>query len=234
MGQNLEIGEFLSIKEQELDGKDGELLDKLEICTQSIHRWLQYCQYHYVNLEGAINSTDLKMDRIGSYRRAGETVPLRYIYEANIVAFLNSLHALLDSFPYLINLFIPVSSSPDSLSIKWNEKFIQKYKSMEFYDELLDFMIDDNFNKIKGYVNTTKHKHLIRIANKRNHLEIEDYSYRRPFLNDQGRVDFHDEIAVGKDALLFIQECHDDLIPKFFDLCKSVMNFKQLQLANDP
>ncbi len=234
MRQNLEIGKFLSIKEQELGGKNDDLLDRLGICTQSIHRWMQYCQYHYVNLEGSINSTDLKMDRIGSYRRAGETVLLRYIYEANIVAFLNSLHALLDSFPYLINLFIPVVNSPDSMSIKWNENFIKKYKSMGFYDELMGFMLDDNFNKVKGYVNTTKHKHLIRIANKWDHLKFEDYRYRRPFLNDQGCVDFHNENAAGQDVLLFIQECHDDLIPKFFNLCKSVLNFKQLQLTKIP
>lgn len=231
MAQDLEIGKFLSIKEQELGGNDGDLLKKLGICTQSIYHWLQYCQYHYDNLDDAISS-NLRLDRLGEYQRAGEDIPLRYIYEANIVAFLNSLHGLLDSFPYLINLFIPVIDDADAMSIKWDEKFLNKYKSMGFYGKLMEFMLNDNVNKVKGYVNTTKHKYLIRIANKRDHLEFEGYRYRRAYLNEQGQLKFRHENAAGKDVLLFIKECHDDLIPKFFDLCISVIDFKELQLDN--
>lgn len=103
MKQQLDTGKFLSLKKQEIDAEDSELIVKLEKCTQSIYRWLQYCEYHYVNLVDAVKEPNLRLDRILSFRRAGETVPVRYVYEANIAAFLHSLHALLDSFPYLLN-----------------------------------------------------------------------------------------------------------------------------------
>ncbi len=234
MGQKLEIGKFLSLKQQELNAEDTDF-EKLEVCTQSIHRWLQYCEYHYICLVDASEEGGLRLDRISNpgYRRAGETVPLRYVYEAHIAAFLNSLHALLDSFPYLLNLFIPVDK-PDSMGIKWNENFINKYKSMCFYDELMDFMLDCTFNKVKGYVNTIKHKHLIRISNKWDHLEFETYRYKQPYRDKQGKVIFRPEVVAGEDVLPFIEACHGELIPKLFNLGNSILHFKGSRLANDP
>ncbi|MDD2162235.1 hypothetical protein N1078_16835 [Pseudomonas sp. MIL19] len=233
MGQQLNIGRFLTLKKQELGAENNDSIVKLEVCTQSIYRWLQYCEYHYVNLEDAATKSNLRFDRISAYRRAGETVPVRYVYEANIAAFLNSLHALLDSFPYLLNLFIPVKEDPESTGIKWHESFIKKYEGMDFYDELICLFMDSTFHKVKGYVNTIKHKHLIRILNKWNHLEFEEYSYKKPCRDEQGKVTFQPEIVAGENVVSFIEECHNELIPKLFNLCDSVLHFKGSQLAND-
>lgn len=233
MGQQLDIGKFLALKKQELGTEDNDSIVKLEACTQSIHRWLQYCEYHYVNLEDSATESNLILDRISIYRRAGETVPVRYVYEANIAAFLNGLHALLDSFPYLLNLFIPVTADPESTSIKWHESFIKRYESMAFYDELMDFLMDSTFHKVKGYVNTIKHKHLIRISNQLDYLEFEEYSYVKPYLDEQGKVTFRREIVAGENVISFIKECHNELIPKLFNLCDSVLHFKGSQLTND-
>lgn len=231
VGQQLDIDKFLVLRKQESGTDDSNLIVKLEVCTQSIHRWLQYCEYHYVNLVNAAAEPNLKLDMNSSYRRAGETVTVRYVYEANIAAFLNSLHALLDSFPYLLNLFIPVSNDPESTSIKWQESFIKKYESMAFYDELMSFLMDETFHKVKGYANTIKHKHLIRILNQWNHLEFEEYIYKKPYRDEQGKVRFMPEIVVGENVITYIEECHDELIPKFFNLCDSVLHFKGSQLA---
>ncbi len=233
MGQQLEIGKFLSLKKQEVGAEDNDIIAKLEICTQSIHRWLQYCEYHYANLEDVAKEPNLRLDRVSIYRRAGETVPLRYVYEANIVAFMNSLHALLDSFPYLLNLFILVTKDTESTSIKWHERFIKKYESMAFYDELLDLLMDNTFHKVKGYVNTIKHKHLIRISNKLDHLEFEEYDYKKPYRDDQGKVQFKHDTVAGENVMSFIEECHDELIPKLFNLCDSILHFKGSQHTND-
>ncbi len=233
MGQQLDIRKFLSLKKQEIEGKDNELIVKLELCTQSIHRWLQYCEYHYVNLEEAVKEPNLRMDRALSYRRPGETVPVRFVYEANIAAFLNSLHALLDSFPYLLNLFIPVRENPDSIDIKWHRNFINKYEGFAFYDELIGLLMDSTFHKVKGYVNTIKHKHLIRISNQWDHLEFEAFTYKKPYCDEKRDIKFRLESVTDQHVMSFIEECHDQLIPKLFNLCDSVMNFKGSQLGND-
>ncbi len=233
MEQSLNLGKFISLKQQEINSESNELIEKLGICTQSISRWLQYCEYHYMNFKSASKDENLKLDSFSVYRRAGEAVSIRCVYEANIAAFLNNLHALLDSFPYLLNLFIKVVDDPNSTSIKWHEDFINKYQVMSFYDELMDFMLNLNFHKTKGYVNTIKHKHLIRILNKRDHLEFEEYSYKQPHLDKDGKLCFQNKVVAGDNILSFIEQCHDELIPKFFTLCDNILNFKASQLAND-
>lgn len=232
MERQLDIGRFISLKKQELGAEVSDSISKLEVCTQSIYRWLQYCEYHYVNLVETATEPNLMFDRISVYRRAGEAVPVRYVYEANIAAFLNSLHALLDSFPYLLNLFIPVED-PESTSIKWHGSFIKKYESTDFYDELIGFLMDTTFHKVKGYVNTIKHKHLIRISNQWNHLEFEVYNYKKPYRDAQERIKFQPESVTGENVISFIEECHYELIPKLFSLCDSLVHFKSSELSND-
>lgn len=158
---------------------------------------------------------------------------MRYIYEANIAAFLNSLHAVLDSFPYLLNLFIPVVENPDSSRVSWHENFINKYQGMSFYDELMDFMLDRTFHKVKGYVNTIKHKHLIRVSNKWDHLEFEEYIYKQPYRTDQGTLIFQQEVVESEDVFSFIEQCHNKLIPKLFNLLNILLHFKSSQLASE-
>jgi hypothetical protein len=231
--QQLDIGRFISLKKQDIGAEECDVISKLEVCTQSIYRWLQYCEYHYVNLVETATESNLSFDRISVYRRSGETVPVRYVYEANIAAFLNSLHALLDSFPYLLNLFIP-KEDPESTSIKWHESFIKKYEDKAFYDELARLFIDTTFHKVKGYVNTIKHKHLIRISNQWDHLEFEEYTYKKPFRDEQGKISFKPEPVTGENVVSFIEKCHDELIPRLFKLCESVLLFKSSELSNDP
>lgn len=233
MEQQLDIGRFISLKKQEIGAEESDAISKLEVCTQSIYRWRQYCEYHYVNLVETATESNLRFDRISVFQRAGETVPVRYVYEANIAAFLNSLHALLDSFPYLLNLFIPVTEDPESRCIQWHESFIKKYEDMAFYDELVSFLMDITFHKVKGYVNTIKHKHLIRISNKWDHLEFEEYTYKKPCRDVKGKINFKSEPVTGENIVSFIGKCHDELIPRLFNLCESVLHCKSTELSND-
>lgn len=234
MGSQLDTGKFLYLKKQELGSDESELIAKLEVCTQSIYRWLQYCQYHYVNLDDAVKEPNLRLDRAAlSLTRAGETVAVRYVYEANIVGFLHSLHALLDSFPYLLNLFIPVIKDFESTSIKWHQSFIDKYREQAFHSELTELLMDSTFHKVKGYANTIKHKHLIRILNHWDHLEFDVFSYKRPYLDEDGVLKFSLATVSEEHVIPFIQDCHNELIPKFFNLCESVLSSKICQLEND-
>lgn len=222
MAEQLVLTKFVEMRKE--DGLIDECaIESLQICTQSIHHWLQFCQYHHFNLTDCLNSRDLGLDRIASYRRSGECVELRFVYEANIVAFLASLHALLDSFPYLLNLFIPKIKNNDSTSIRWHLDFIDKYRERIFYSEMRRFMLDRTFNRVKGYANTYKHRHLIRVKNEWKHLTFEDFDFRMPYDGENGRLEFSSETAQSLNVQNFIEHCHNDLVPKYFSLCNSIL-----------
>jgi hypothetical protein len=221
----LNIGKF---EELSKDTNNQDIIKNINLCSQSIHRWLQYCKYHYYLFDSTQAEADLALDRISNnYKRANENVSLRYVYEANIAAFLNSFHSMIDSFPYLLNLFITVESKFESINIKWHHGFLSKYKEYPFYDCLMSFMLDDEFHKVKCYVNNIKHKHLIRIMNQWEHLEFETYIYKKPELNSQGEIRFKETSVEGENIQVFMQKCHDNLMPKFFNLCKEVIQFKE-------
>jgi len=223
----IDISAFVELRKKELGLTESDDLAKLDICSQSIARWGQYCQYHHYILLGTLTEKDLSLDSKFEYRRAGENVCLRYVYEANIAAFIQSLHALLDSFPYLLNLFYKEIPDSESTKVKWSLEFINKYKNYEFYNDLIGFMLEEKFNKIKGYCNTIKHKHLVRISNSGSHLEFENFSFKQPIEKQQGKYEFEVKVLSGQNALDFVQECHNELIPKFFSLCQKLIDFKK-------
>ena len=219
----LNIQSFVSLKKLE----QGSDLKNIEICSQSIYRWVQFCEYHYFTLINATTKEDLRRDLHLSIRRQGEPVKLRFVYEANTSGFLSSLHSLLDSFPYLLNLFIPVCENPNSTQIKWTQGFLNKYKEYDFFTNLIEFVQDDNFQKVKGYVNTIKHKHLIRIANKGETLEFEKFNYKLPKLVNE-KFEYLEKSVENQNVIDFIVSCYDDLIPKFFILCNAVQDSKRV------
>ena len=222
MADQLDLTSFVRLRTSLSGSIDSDTAKKIEVACQSIHRWLKYCEYHYSNLPESDNRADLILDRLGKYRRKGESVEYRYVYEANIIGFLNSLHALLDSFPYLLNLVIPKFSNPNATAIRWDAKFIEKYRGYAFYDELKAFMLEKTFNIVKSYVNTSKHKHLIRIANNRSSLEFEEFEAKLPVLAGSDNIYFLKELVPRRGAIQFLAECHDELVPKFFVLCRTI------------
>lgn len=233
MEVNLCLSEFLDLKSMECGSEDDASVLELNLCTQSIYHLIQYCDYHYVNLCDVVNESNLEWDRISVYRRAGETVPLRFVYEANIIAFIHSLHTLLDSFPHLLNLFVPVKSELNKNQIRWSKEFIGNYQSYCFYNQLVEFIVDDNFNKIKGYINTVKHKYVIRVINNSSHLEFENFIYEKHYLGDQGAINKRNENAKIENVIEFIEKCHNELIGKLFKLYNSILNCKRKSLLGN-
>jgi hypothetical protein len=225
---SLEIDRFVEL--MKISESSEEETQHLENTVQTIYRRVQYCNYHYDLLRKATSSNDLEDDRYLQIRRANEVVKLRFVYEANIEAFLSNLHALLDSFPYLLNLFFPVTSK-NHRGIMWQISHLNKYKDYSFYDELISFMLSNNFHKIKGYVNTTKHKYLVRIANCLDHIEFEKLSYREPHQVSFNKIEFTEKEIERDNVIDFLKECHDSLIPQFYSLCKKVLKEKELELA---
>lgn len=222
MNNQLDLESFSRLRASVSGPVDPDTDNEIRLAGQSIHRWLKYCLYHYSNLPDSSDRSDLALDRIGQYQRGGESVEYRYVYEANIIGFLNSLHALLDSFPYLLNLVIPTKPTLKPRNIKWSKEFISRYESHVFYSALEGFMIGRIFNVVKSYVNIAKHKHLIRVANNWSVLELEEFEARLPAVDNSGKIVYRTSAIPRMDAAQFLAECHDELVPKFFDLCRNV------------
>jgi hypothetical protein len=225
---SLNLDRFVEL--MKLHENSEEEIQHLENTAQTIHRRVQYCKYHYDLLRKATSPDDLEDDRYLQIRRPNEVVELRFVYEANIEAFLSNLHAVLDSFPYLLNLFFPVVQK-NHTRIMWHIDHLKKYKEYGFYDELINFMLSSNFNKIKGYVNTSKHKYLVRIANCLDHIEFEKLSYKEPHFTSSSKVEFIIKEIERDNVIDFLKECHDSLIPQFFTLCKKVLQEKEREFA---
>lgn len=227
MDKQLSLEKFIKLKSKEFPNKNSDLIEELGLCTQSIYHWLQYCKYHYINLKDATRESNLFWDRISTQ----EGIQIRFVYEANITAFIHSLHALLDSFPYLLNKFITTNQDNKKIKIGWNDDFLKKYKDYCFYGELIDFYVDDNFNRIKGYTNTTKHNYIVRVLNKISHLEFDEYKYLKRYRGNNGEIDVNKEVVKNQNIILFIENCHNELIPKLFNLCNSILTFESYRQA---
>lgn len=201
---------------------DPEKLNQLEKCTQSIHHWNQYCIYHYSEFKKvSTNKVNLIFDRISTYTRGGDDVSIRFVYEANLIAFLNCLHAMLDSFPFLLYTYSPTEEKIGQRKIKWDLPFVNKYKETKINQELFDFLIDQKFNQVKGFVNTIKHQNLIRISNTGYNLFIEEFKYKQPS-NDGGKYSIESHQSIP--AIDFLNQAHDELIPKLFSLCNNLVH----------
>jgi hypothetical protein len=223
---NLDIAEIVALKRQELGGEENDVLESLDLSTQSIHHRAQFCEYHYSLLEEIVSEENLALDLLGAYRRAGDTVAVRFVYEANIFAFIQNLHALLDSFPYALNLFFPVIENPESPEVAWNKKFLVKYRNFSFTGELTNFCVNEEFQLLRGYTNAMKHRTLLRVKNNWRHLEFEEMTYEGVTLDSQGGFCKTQKSAPEVNVMEYLARCHDCLIPAYFALWDEVKKEK--------
>jgi len=218
----LELKEFVRLRRAASGSVCEEELEKLDNASQAIQHWRLICEYHYIQLLDIVKSSHLTLDRLAEYTRAGDPVPLRFVYEAHVVGFLQSLHALLDSFPYLLNLCIPKYEDPEDRAIGWNKRFIALYGQESFALELSELWLHDDFQSLKGYVNTIKHKRLVRVANTFQDLELESVLVRYHYRSESGEVTESERHMPRINVLRFFESCHDVLVLKLFKLCNLV------------
>ncbi|MBN2331508.1 MAG: hypothetical protein JXO49_10370 [Deltaproteobacteria bacterium] len=217
----LDIAEVVALKRQEIGGEENDVLKRLELSTQSIYHRAQFCEYHYSVLEEIVSEKNLVLDRLGVYRRSGDTVAVRFVYEANIFAFIQNLHALLDSFPYVLNLFFPVTD-PESSDVTWNKKFMAKYRGFSFGGALKSFCVNEEFQLLRGYTNAMKHRTLLRVKNNWRRLEFEEITYEGVSLDSQGGFCRTQKTAPEVNVMDYLVRCHDSLIPAYFRLWEEV------------
>lgn len=202
----------------ELEGLASKIMDtednigRFSTALQCIAKRLRYCIYHFDIVQEYSTPLSLFKDRFHKYHE--EELNVRDIYEANIAAFLHNLHAMLDSFPYLLNLICREVADIDDRNIGWNKSFVTRYKRYPFYDLMDSLSRSKHFGMLKGYSNHGKHKFLIRIINNHRALLFEDFQF--PF-------DGHEELAHALLVKDFMAGTHDVLIPHFIYLINNVV-----------
>lgn len=210
--------------------ENGHSSHELHQALQSIPKRLNFCIYHYYLLLDLVNDpTHVSFDSFAKYTRANSRVPLRVEYEANFYAFVQSLHALIDSLPYILFLYEPVNT--DDNKAYWNKGFLKLYKhGYPYYSDLKSLFLNDRFHQVKGLVNKAKHGYLIRILNNKEFLEIEEFTYKMPNSINAGRVNTSEQTVPQQDLIKFITACHDELIPEYIKLFDKLMNNKATKL----
>ena len=211
----MKIDEIVALKEKEA-GRGSEEADKLNLALQSVQKRILFCEYHYLEVLAFSDNTSLFRDRFSEAEHDG--ILISTIYEANIYAFIQNLHALIDSLPYALNLFCTVCSKVEHQGIGWSKKFTQKYADFPFYDEFMDICRSETFSKLKSMNNRVKHKHLIRIRNKVDKLLFDDFTY----FHDGGSKEVKQE-----DVMSFMNDCHDLLLPQYIAFWDNLTIYKR-------
>ena len=233
MPKSLDIEKIVSLKRQELAGKEEHVLERLISSTQSIYHRTQISEYHYSQLEEIASKFDLVLDWFSTtYRRPGDTVVIRFAYEANIFAFLQNLHALIDSFPYALNLYFRVFEDLDTPKLGWSKEFIGKYRDYPFNLALKDLCVNEDFQLLRGYTNKTKHKNILRVRNKCTYLEFEKIDYDHVTLDAQGGFCRSQKTSSEVNVMEYLARCHDNLMPIYFGLWEEVMMEKERSITN--
>ncbi|WP_456268965.1 hypothetical protein M1D97_01450 [Kushneria sp. AK178] len=124
---SMNLKEIVDLKERELSEKN-EDTHKLYLTLQSIQHRTNYCEYHYSEIEEVTNKKTLLIDRLSTPK--SDEILIRTIYEANTFAFIQNLHALIDSLPYALNIFITVCVKTEAPWIGWKKNSFPSIKNI--------------------------------------------------------------------------------------------------------
>lgn len=191
-----------------------ENIDALKLALKSLGKRIDYCEYHFSIFQECSTRQDLALECVGNLKKFGG-YSIRTMYEANSLAFLQSLHALIDSIPYALNILLKIETDIESRKIGWVIEHLNKYVNYPVYEQLTAISTSPEFVELKGLVNRSKHKHLIPIRN--NMLKIFLCSFSYP---DENRIE---KTTTEQDLQAFMITCHDNLIPRVLTLLNTVV-----------
>jgi hypothetical protein len=201
-----------SLVQDAKDFMDLACLSKFEDALHAISKRHKYSHYYYQmfieNLRPDILWIEMRRNPDCS------SINPRDIFEAYLMAFIDNLHQLTDSFPYLLALAYPHLITPDHLdknrmSIKWDAKFIKKFNTEGIFNALEDFYNDRNFNLLKELCIQGKHRYPIKLGFASKGIYFDDFN---KYLKD---VHLYDPNKPVKD---YMADFHDGLLPKYYEL----------------
>ncbi|MEY4506862.1 MAG: hypothetical protein RL297_1440 [Pseudomonadota bacterium] len=184
--------------------------DDLYNSLQAIVKRQLYCEYHYDLFLKSTKPHGLIKERLSTSAEY-----IRIEYEANAIAFIEQLHSLFDSFPYVLKLiYSDLTSNTKDQQLRWDEKFIDLFKEQFFYQSLSTFNANSLFKMLKEICNQAKHRYPVRIANKLIELRFEDFELYK-------KIPTHiDDDLIQVEV--FMRRSHDELIPLFLNLLQTV------------
>jgi hypothetical protein len=199
---------------------------ELSLALYSVGKRSDFAHLHYHEVIKCMDNK-LELERAGLiFTDAGNIHPNRTYYEANIFAFVQNLHAVCDSFPYIVFLMLgPLRYTDKDGGIanlrqsqcSWSANFLAAVVETfplqtKLHRKLKRFMGDREFLVLKGLVNQCKHQHLVRILNNFTHLTFEKIEYfDKPVKGN--KITLMDE-----DVDVLMKKCHNKLFPKLFIL----------------
>ncbi|MDO6445933.1 hypothetical protein Q4493_09130 [Colwellia sp. 1_MG-2023] len=216
----LDIEGLLNLKKKEMKTTDSDEIHRLHLALQSIQKRLDYCEYHFYEFKDYSTKEYLLKDIIS--KPEPNCISARVIFEASTYAFIQNLHAVIDSLPYALNIIFTVEPEFDEQYIGWNKRFIKKYKGYSFYCPLDQMFKNDLLSKLKRLSNNIKHKHLIRIKNGGDTLCFDDFTYKHQS---------NDVVITNQNVEKFLVESHDKLIPQLLGLYTQIKNAKKKELS---
>ncbi|MDO6505514.1 hypothetical protein Q4506_00790 [Colwellia sp. 4_MG-2023] len=216
----LDIKDLLNLKKEELKTDDSVEIHSLNLALQSIQKRLDYCEYYFKEFIDFSTKDDLLLELTPKHHP--NCISSRTIFEASTYAFIQNLHAVIDSLPYALNIIFTVNQTIEDNKVGWYWDFIKQFKPQPFFKSLNLMYNDELFLKLKKLSNTIKHKHLIRIKNNGYTLTFDPFSYE----NKKEIIE-----VPNQNVKELIIDTHDKLIPKLLDLYTQIKNAKKKELA---
>jgi hypothetical protein len=184
--------------------------DNLHNSLQAIVKRQLYCEYHYDLFLKSTTPLGLLKERFSA-----SAEHIRIEYEANAVAFIGQLHAMFDSFPYVLKLiYSDLTSNTKDQQLRWDEKFIDLFKEQFIYQSVSTFNANSLFKLLKEICNQAKHRYPVRIINRSMELRFEDFEIYKKL-----PTQIDDDL---NQVEVFMRRAHDELIPLFLNFLQTV------------
>lgn len=131
---------------------------ELKLAIVNLDAKKEFCFWFYDQCH-ALNSTEpITCASVGKYRPRGSRVRVEYALAASVWGVLSSLHAVIDSIPYLYAAF--VAAKPKSKL----DSFLADIDESDFKSKLKDLIDSSDFLALKEIVNQSKHRHCFVVA----------------------------------------------------------------------
>jgi hypothetical protein len=139
-------------------GLDEKIKERFIVAYRSIGYQDQYCRYHYEKFKEELvffnkaYSGDTQEFNAQYYRIA---------FEANAFAFFRTLHSLIDSVPYLLNIILGIKVDVENDKLNWNTiKGHVDGRNKILINELIS---SGSYRELRHLVNISKHRRIPRV-----------------------------------------------------------------------
>ena len=140
--------------------------ERFNVACRTLNYQDEYCRYHFEAFEKELDL--FKLAKLGKLEAKKINNPqcYRIAFEANIYAFFRGFHALIESVPYLLNIFIEAENDIEKRYINWKSivKFCENSSTYNTALEKINAVLKtDSYKELEHLVNVSKHRRIVRI-----------------------------------------------------------------------